>query len=91
MNINNDYQNVIEYLNKQISNMKNMNIYELNEFQKNICIIEESILNINKLLKNIKNQINTNINLKCTHVWYIDRSFRDEHTTYMCRYCGNYK
>ncbi len=46
-------------------------------------------IKINKL-ERIKKDCKKEVYDLCKHEWVIDRSFQDEHTTYICVHCNSY-
>ena len=74
--------------------IKNYNLQKIKECARMVDFCDKEIHYLEKRLneiKTIKKNCKTEIFELCEHKWVIDRSFYDEHTTYICEKCNSYQ
>tara|TARA_B100001250_G_C19666918_1_gene729673 strand:+ start:625 stop:903 length:279 start_codon:yes stop_codon:yes gene_type:complete len=90
MSFNTTNQSIQNSANKFIKNYNNTKVKECKKMidfcENEIIMLKKKINELDIIKKNCKSEV---IRL-CEHKWVIDRSFQDEHTTYMCCKCSSY-
>jgi hypothetical protein len=90
MSLNTNIPSIENSANKFIKNYNNTKIAECKKMidfcENEIIVLKKKINELNTIKKNCKNEVYS----LCEHKWVIDRTFQDEHTTYICYNCNSY-